>query len=686
MITDKDLEKLSEMVISVYNSRQRGIPLLGDNDFEILENKLLEKDPENKYFKIKELIPKLLKYRKSFYSGEQEISDDEFDDLESYLKDLDPESYYFDVVGSVETDTGCVEIKHNYPMLSIDSIKYPETPNKWYNRIRISDNEELIEMPKIDGNSCSLVYVDNIFKHATTRGNGSVGTIIPFGEEIAKVLRIPYPGVVEIRGELYIPKEFGKTVFKDSPLRNRAAGIIKSGEQTQYLRFIAYQILFPNIELVFNKESDILDTLKRLCFNTVPYWKINSKSDIKKAVELYITKQRDEFEYETDGIVLAVNNKKLQKEIDSKRIIRTHHYFNLAIKPPSKIVTSKLLDIEINVSKSGKLIPVMIYEPVMIDNVEFERATANNYDYLTSLGKAYVGNTVYIMRGNEVIPKIHRMNSDGNKKLPIIIPIHECPSCGSPLVKEEKHMVCKNLDCPGRNISVIYNWVEKRNMKNIGIKFLERAYEKGIIRSIPDLYKDTLEKEIGKMERFIPGGGSVNRIINAIEKSKESVTDLDILSSIGIPHIGRTILENINVTNIDTLLTDIIGKDKYHFNGIDISLDNYVIPDIAIYKYLVDWLLVPGNYATLIRLKKILNSTNCCIDKSAKTICITGTFDITRKELEKILKSKGFRVVDSVTKQTDYLLIGKDGEKHSKFQNAIKIGTVKLVTFNEICN
>jgi len=625
--------------------------------------------------------------RYNYYSGSPTMTDDEFDLIEDNLRSIDPNNKYFSLVGSKD-DVGYIEIRHNFPMLSLLSIKYPNTPEIWYKRIGIKTNEEVLELPKVDGISCSLVYNDTVFSHATTRGDGQVGKIISFGEKFAVAKKIPFKGIVEIRGELYIPKKYGETVFKNLPLRNQASGIVRSGDNVEYLSFISYQMIFNNIENSFQKESDILDTLNKLNFNTVPYTIINDSKNIKTIMESYISKRRDLFEYETDGIVLVVNNKQLQKTINDKRTIRSFFYHNLALKPPSKIVTSKLLDIEINVSKSGRLIPVMIYKPVMIENVEFERVTVNNYDFLESLGKCYVDNTVYIMRGNEVLPRIVKMDSDGNKNIPIILPKDNCPSCGGKLIKEDKHMVCKNEDCPGRNISLIYNWIVKRNMKNVGIKFLELAYEKGIIRSIIDLYRPDLESKIEEFKGFIPHGGKINRIITAINKSRENVTDLDILSSIGIPNIGKSVLENINVISIDTLLSDIIGKGNYNITGDDVFLkDSIPAQKIAIYRYITDWLLIPGNYSDLIKLKKILNSNNSSNglnDENLKTICITGVLNKPRQVIESILKSKGFKVVDSVNKNTEYLLVGEGGENYSKYTKAVSLGTIRLVTDRDL--
>lgn len=634
--------------------------------------------------KIDDLVSKLINYKNMYYSGNPIVSDEEFDKLEDELKKLDPNNSYFNIVGNIDNEG---DVKHNFPMLSMDKIKFPKQPlYSWYNRIHINDNEEIILTPKIDGNACTLVYDNGIFKYAATRGNGKIGKIISFGERYDIVKNLPIDGIVEIRGELYIPKKFGKTIFKDQPLRNNAAGIIRSGEKIEFLDFIAYQIIFNNIENIFKKELDILNYLKQLQFDTVPYITINKPDELENEIKKYISIYRNKYEYETDGMVAIVNDKNKQIEINNRRTIRTFYYHNIAIKPPTKIVKSKLLDIEINVSKSGRLIPVAIFEPILIDNVEFERATLNNYEYIKSFGKMYVGNSIYLTRGNDIIITLLDIEEDGNKNLPINISEFECPSCKSQLIQDGKHKVCPNNNCSGRNISTIYNWILKRNMKNVGIKFLELAYEKGFIRSIVDLYDPKLESKIETLERFIPGGGKVNKIISAIEKSKENVTDIDILSSIGIPGIGRSVLENINVTNIDTLPTDILGKNNYKIDKESTILpkNDLLLSNLAVYKYISDWLTIPGNYANLIKLKKILKSKSYNIDKNSKSVVITGTFEIPRKDLEKILINKGYKVSDHVNKNTEMLIVGEDSEGHSKLKKARDLGSVKIVDIKEI--
>ena len=618
---------------------------------------------------IDEIINTLIDAKYCYYRGEPEMSDNDFDELEEKLRILDPNNDYFKMVGYVLPDEDG-NIRHSSPMLSVKKFKNIGEIKNWYTGFRLVPNIELIGEPKVDGVSCNIVYKNGKLVYGVTRGDGIVGKLINFInpdiENLSIPKTIPIKGVYEIRGELYIPKEFGKTVFKDMPLRNICAGIVRSGENAQYISFLAYQINKVEGIYEFSLENDILKSLILWKFKTIPSTPLYSIDDIEFFIRDYNNALRDSFEFETDGVVIIINDKSVQCRINEERIVRSHNYYNFCIKPPSKTSSTTLLGIEINVSKAGRLIPVALITPTIIDNVTYDRATLNNYEFMRAFGSLYVGNTVLLRRCNDVIPGIVSIEPDGDIKNPIIVPTRFCPSCGKPIVIEGKHMVCNNLECPGRSISEIFNWVLKRRMKDIGIKFLELAYKENIIKNIPDFYNVNLRSKLEKF--YIPGGGKIKKIMSAIEKSKENVADIDILASIGIPGIGRVVLENLGLTNIDTLPEDVVKKDN---------------SDLAVYRYISDWLTLPNNYSTLISLKKVLKSKSFKINNSQnKSVCITGSFDIGRDDIEKLLKNKGYKIDNTVTKNTDYLIVG-DSPGESKLEKAKNYTKVKIVNIKE---
>jgi len=613
---------------------------------------------------IDEIVATLISAREAYYNGSPFMTDPDFDELESKLQLTDPDNEYFDQVGYVLNEPVENTVQFNTPMLSIRKLKNNIPVETWYKSCRIDHKTTLVGEPKVDGISGSLKYIDGKLVYGSTRGNGKTGVIIDFVGKIDNESipnNISTTGEVEVRGEFYIPKYIGDIFYKDKPLRNNCSGILKSGENTHHVRFIAYKLF--EYDNPHNTEMEDLIRLSYLGFKTIQYSQINKPEDIRDTINNYIISLRDLFEYETDGYVFMVNEKVLQDRINNSKIVRSFNHHIIAIKPPTKVVKSPLLDIELNVSKSGRIIPVAIYEPVIIDNVEFERATLNNYEYLKSFGDLYVGNTVYITRANDVIPQIVKMDNDGNISLPIQINKDRCPSCGKLATLVGKHLVCRNPNCQGKIISQIYNWVEKRNMKNIGIKFLELAYKKGIIKNILDLYDPNLESKISKLERFIPGGGKVNKIIKAISKSKEDIQDIDILEAIGIPGIGRVVLENLHLTSINTLPADLMKSNQ----------------DLATYKYISEWLTIPGNFIMLKNLKKILGSKSFSLKDNGKYVAITGSFQMKRSEIEKMLKSKGYKILNNVTRDTTYLIVGDTGDSEStKLKKASDLGIAKV--------
>ena len=619
---------------------------------------------------IDEMIDTLRIAKKQYSLGKPIMSDADFDSMEGSARSLDPNHEYFSEVGA-EVSEVITTVTHERPMLSMEKLKVDENVEDWYKRSGIPMDSEIIIEPKVDGISGSIFYRDGKLVRGATRGNGKVGELISFiGKKNYPSVptTIPEMGDVEVRGEFYIPVEFAKTEFKDKPLRNCCAGIIKSGENIEFTKFVAYN-LFSDTYIMY--EQDILRELRKLKFEIVNGVIVRSPKMIMQAVREYIETGRDMFQYETDGLVCIVNSVTLQGVINSKRVVRAWNFYNIAIKPPSKIATSKLRGYSLNVSKSGRVIPLVHFDKVIIANVEIDTATMNNYSFLKSFGPMFVGNTVYVKRANDVIPNLSGMDNDGDKSQPINTVIENCPDCGSKLEhvinpkSRVENLYCRNINCSGRMISIIYNWVERLDMKDVGFKFIEAAHNKGIIQSIEDLYSADLRSKMSVLDGFVEDGAKIAKIIKAIDKSRVNVRDIDIINAVGIPGIGMATLEKLNLTDIDTLERSVSNSP------------------LAACIYIKDWLLVDGNLDMIKRIKKTLNSEGVAVvATNGPTVCITGTFDISRKEIESKLKSKGYRIVDSVSSNTEYLIVGEDAG--SKVDKANKNGHTKIVSVSEL--
>lgn len=617
---------------------------------------------------IEEMVSTLLDAREAYYSGNPTMSDADFDEMEGRLNSLDPNNDYFTIVGSTNEPDGD-DVKHFIPMLSMQKLGPNADIEGWYRSCGIPIDTEILLEPKIDGISGSLVYTDGFLSYGTTRGDGKVGKFIKFVGKIDNPSipkTIPHKGIVEVRGEFYIPVKLSLTNFKDKPLRNCCSGILKSGEETEFVHFVAYQRNLISSNDNITSELEILNKLKSYGFKVLEGKIFKHPHDIVMFVKDYVDHGRDILEYETDGLVLTINDRILQQTVNSRRIIRSFNWYNIAIKPPSKTAKSKFLGIELNVSKSGRLVPVLLFEPIIIANVEISRATMDNYGFLKSFEPFYVGNTVYIKRANDVIPKVIGIDHDGDKNKRIMIDVNYCPSCGGVLnlVTNPKsnvsNLFCENHNCPGRNISIIYNWVERLDMKNVGYKFIELAYNSNIITKIEDLYDPDLEKKLGSLPRFVEGGNRIEKIITAIDKSTIGITDIDIINAVGIPGIGKTTLENLNLVNIDTLWDNVNSQKS-----------------LAVCEYIKNWLLIDKNLTTLKNLKGILKSQSSNVVLGNESVCITGTFDIGRKEIEELLKKNGFKISKAVSGETSYLLAGENAG--SKLEKAKSLGT-KIVT------
>jgi len=627
---------------------------------------------------IAEIVNTLNEAKSAYYEGKPLFSDDEFDELETKLKQIDPTNEYFERVGYNVDDIETVELK--IPMLSMQKLTHGASIVSWYKNCGIPDDEEVIVEPKYDGISGELRYdKDGNLTMGVTRGDGRRGRTIPLiSRYIAgnitnvnipkKILNI-FNCDIFIRGEFYIPKKFGKTIYKDKPLRNVCAGAIKTCENPETIMFAAYNVIVdthfnPHSKTknyILNTEEDSIKYLHSLGFEKVPYKICKSPKAVEHAMEEYITHGRDEYHFETDGKVVSVNCKIKQDIINSSRTVRSFNFFNIAIKPPAKSTITRALSLEINVSKSGRQIPVLIIEPVTIDNVTIDRATLNNYQFFKDFGEIHVGDIVTIKRANDVIPNVVSIEKCTNPGELISFDDKHCASCNHSLVKDGRHMVCHNASCQGKIISNIYNWVTKMNMKNIGIKFLEDTYDYGIIHSIPDLYKPELKNEISLMEGYVEGGGKIQKILEAIELSKKNVTDIDILTAVGIPGIGRSVLENIELFNIDE---------------IDSVINSEPRSSLAICGYIRDWLDFNGNRTMLIILRDILNSNPTSTTKAEfiGNVVLTGTFDTSRDIISEKLKSKGFHVKSKVNSGTLYVFVGDDGVGTSKYNDAVALG------------
>ena len=541
-----------------------------------------------------DIIKLLMKYANSYYNGDSEITDDEFDKLEEQLKRINPNHEYFNRIGANITLGN--KIEHNPPMYSLDKIKNILLFDKWLSKINLSSNEFLICEPKIDGVSANCYYENGHLKHVSTRGNGFIGLKLKIVNPINNLpTKINIKGNVDIRGEFYIKKDTYQTL-QDKPLRNVCAGLINRmihrnsiDPEMSYVHFIPYDIIFKNKKTrdkTYGFVEDILKLLKSNFKKNISYFKINI-NQIVSTIDEYVAHLRNQWEYETDGLVFIVNNRSLHNKIDSRRIVRRYHHYAMAFKPPSEVVSTKIIDIVFDVSRLGKIIPIGIVKPIRIKNSDISRITLNNISFLKKLDLCR-NDTVEITKANDVIPKL--VNVKKSNGTPFMIP-EICPSCNHKLVFINKNLICENNNCKEKNIKKLLHWVSVNKIPYLGEQTIRTLYNNGC-HSIYDLYtKDItaiLLAENGYKDK------KINNILQSLNKSK-NISEKELLVRIGIPGVSK---HNINVLDCDTINEFL---DKYNNNIITHTL-------YKTEEYIITWLKNKDNINLLTNMKSILYS------------------------------------------------------------------------------
>lgn len=636
---------------------------------------------------INDLVEKLIKYRESYYNGNPLITDEEFDALEHKLYLCDPNNEYFTLIGGKDMDSDD-KVIHKIPMLSMQKVKNAGDAENWlfklYNRYMndTPQNEWFCYYePKIDGVSGTIKYNKNgNLEYMATRGKGVSGYKIPFHEDLIKNKVIPAKidneygkkEGFEIRGEFFIPKNITPELTEDKPLRNITSGIIKSKEKNEnlkYLRFIAYDIVY------YDKYHHDIETLNKLLkkfgFFTEPK-KIIHCDDISKVYISYLDKFRNEWPFITDGLVLTFPHTNLWSKIDDDFVVQFCHHYNMALKPPAQYAYTTIKDVYWNISRYGNLIPVGILEPVNISNTNISRVTLVSAGYMETnrVGK---GSTIKIERSNDVIP--HILEVAPFPKIKVKIP-NKCPACDQELIREGDHIKCINKECSGRVKAEIVHWFETLGIKGLGKETISKIVDKFNITSITNFYDVIINKEFEDL--FSENSEKTkDNIYNLVKKSLIGITELDILSCVGIESIGPKSYKKLGIYDIASFEKFIKTLEK------DIKdMKKVRIPVIE--EKMLKW---ANNNDNMIKLKSLVKyfkpvSNIPYKEKEGKNICVTGSFEgYTRKDIEKIIENKGDNFMNTVTKNTHYL-INDDGIQMGKYTKALELN-IPIISLKE---
>ena len=650
---------------------------------------------------------------KYYVQNDPTLSDSEYDGVYKQLKNLEekhPELVTEDSP-TQRVAKGLSErfptVSHLVPMLSLDNTYNADDLTDWDRRCRElaeTDDIEYCVEPKYDGAGISLIYDDGALSRGATRGDGVMGEDVT--TNIRQIRAIPLSAAllkygikqIEIRGEIVIHKKvfdaFNKQRVAEglSPLanpRNAASGTLRILDPTEVRKRGLNSILYhvSNYTLTEGAERpkelgthyDTLKLLYSLGFPTpAPDMKVFKHVDdvIKYCHEF--EGRRDDLPFEVDGLVIKVNDFAMQDKMGST----SHHpRWAVAYKFKARQATSKLVDVEFQVGRTGAITPVAKIEPVHIGGVTVTSVSLFNEDVIREKD-LHIGDTVLVERAGDVIPYIVKPLAelrDGNER-EIKFPTH-CPACESQLERqpEEAAWRCININCPVQRVEHIIHYVSKDAMdiRGLGAANVQKFYDLDILKDIPGIYDIDWSKLKG-MEGF--GEKSITNLQQAIEQSKKQPLNR-LIFGLGIRFVGETTAKTL--ANAASDIREFYTWDAGRFATLE-----DVGPKVA--TSVVDFFARQENRDVIQKLDEAgVNLLNEHKGQSAadgelagKTFLFTGTLShFKRSDAEKMVEDKGGSILGGVSAKLNYLVVGEDAG--SKLDKAKKLGTVNILTEQE---
>ena len=623
------------------------------------------------------------------------VEDDEYDRLMRRIKQIEAENPELVSASSPTQHVGGYAINtfekvtHEVQMGSLQDVFSKAELYDFNERVNNAVGKAVYCVePKIDGLSVSLEYVDGIFTRGSTRGDGFVGEDITKNlrtiKSIPKELNEKLP-FIEVRGEVYMPKESFEKLVKeqlanDEPPaknpRNAAAGSLRQ-KDSRVTASRGLDIFVFNLQRIEGKtltsHSESLDYMKSLGFNVIDGYK--TFDSIDKAIEriAQIGDNRQSYPYDIDGAVIKVDDFALRQRLGSTAKVPK---WAVAFKYPPEEKETKLLDIEINVGRTGALTPVAVFEPVWLAGTTVSRAVLHNQDYIDSKD-IRIGDIIAVRKAGDIIPEVVRSVSHCDASVPFVIP-STCPVCGAQAerVDDEAVIRCKNINCPAQLLRNIEHFASRAamNIDGLGEAVVKQLVENGLIKTVADLY--TLD---GQDLELLPGFGKVSaaKLLKSIEDSKANSPDR-LLFALGIRGIGQK--------NAQLLMK--------HFGSIE-ALAATSAEEISAVENFGD--ILANNIYTALRephmISLIERLKNCGVntvyvsdvknDKlSGLTFVITGTLpDMTRDEAKALIEQSGGKCSGSVSKKTSYVLAGE--EAGSKLTKAQQLG-INIITQQQL--
>ena len=629
---------------------------------------------------------------KYYVEDNPSISDFEYDQMFAELKKLEEENPLFITPDSPTQRVGSVSEKffphkHKYRLYSLDNTYEYEDLEDWYKKIvKEYGGQELVCELKIDGLAMALTYENGIFVRGVTRGDGVTGEDITNNLKTIKAipLKLFEPVSVEVRGEVYMPKESfeklneenlknGEKLFANP--RNAAAGSIRQLDSSitakRDLSMFCYTAIFTgSVKNPPKTHYDSIMYLKKLGFKVNPNVKLCKNADEAIQYCKEWDEKRFSLDYATDGVVIKVNDLLVQQEMGfTSRAPK----WATAFKFPPEEVTTKLLTIEESVGKTGAITPIAILEPVQLGGSTVGRASLHNFDEVGRLD-VRIGDRVYIKKAAEIIPKVVKVIEDEEHyKLPEYTPPKHCPSCHSELHIHdgEVNLYCDNPDCPAKRCAKIEFWVSKDAMDidKVGPSIIEQLYNRGFARTPVDLYKLTMQDF---MQLDLVKEKSAFNMYTAIQESKNKPLSR-MLSAFTIKNVGK---ETAGVlANEFGTLENLMNASVEDLSGVE-GVGEVIAKDIY------DFFRKPENIQMIEELKALGVEPappvqNVSDEFKGKTFVLTGTLqNMTRDEASEKIKQMGGKTSSSVSKNTSYVVAGENAG--SKLDKAQKLGVIIL--------
>lgn len=641
-----------------------------------------------------EYLTKTLEYhsRKYYVEDSPEISDYEYDMLFRELEDLENEypQYKFENSPTVRVGGKALDkfekVKHTVNMGSLTDVFSFEELEAFYEKTGVIFYS--VE-PKIDGLSVSLVYENGVLIRGATRGDGSVGENVTQNIKTIKSipLTIDYKGYLEVRGEVFMPRESfyklnegrsEKEQFANP--RNAAAGSLRQLDSkiTAQRMLDIFVFNIQKCDKQFTKHSESLLFLKDLGFKVLPYTIVTD--DIKQIEDhiSYIGSMRQDLSFDIDGAVIKADDLHLREEFGE---VGGRPKWAVAYKYPPEEKETKLLDIVIQVGRTGVLTPNAVLEPVKLAGSTVSRATLHNLNFIRERD-IRIGDTVVVHKAGDIIPEVERVVIEKRPENTQIYTMPDkCPSCNEPIFHEEGEADhrCTNADCPAQLLRVIEHYASKNamNIDGMGPQLINMFFENGMLNSVVDLY-ELKKDDIASLERM--GEKSAENLLNSIENSKHAGLSR-LLYALGIRQVGEVAANALakrfkdieaffNVTKDELISIDDIGE---------VSAD-YILNFFGLNKTreLVDKLKEHG-VLTVYEAEEEKGDVFAGL-----TFVLTGKLPtMSRDEAGSLIESYGGKISSSVSKKTDYVLAGDDAG--SKLTKAQALG-VKIIDEQQLKN